>query len=618
MLPEDFHIRLTRFCQNCAAQWPIVYRNVVRLLLFVGNLLLVALSSVLLLPSLWLIHHVSNDAYPAYWLPLFLLSLACLMVLSGILRAVPVVKAPPAGIRLKVHDAPELFAMLDEESRRAGCWLRIRHVWIDDEYGLYSSQRRLFGFPVRHNLHIGLPLLQTIDQQHFRILLAYQAAHLSAGYTGSNDEFSHHRQRWQQIAALQSQYGLLNHLLSPFYRGFVPFFETFMHALSRQQVLFSDQLAARHFEPQQYAQAMSQLHAYGYHFDMVDWWSDYWQQADEMPQPARLPYTAFPEIWAQYPHHAANLRKLLSEPPYTNDTHPTLDWRLHILNVRGQLPPHDKQEKAIDLLGKSAKIIIQTTDNIWWKKNRTTWQERFDEASALREELAQLDENAAHLTVDAALKRAWLTEWLKKQPETAFAQLQALYQAHPDHPVVLFAYARQLLKHNQNDGVALMTRANELDPDSHTSAMEVLADYHRRNGRDAAADYFEQAFNQGREIDNLAQIEAENWQVDDPLLPPDLDDPKLQSWLADLTQTIDLSELYLAKRKFRYHPHRVFYVLGYRFQTQLNRHQLNENQKKMKQFITEHFAPYPCLFIDFKKNRAYRRALQSVPRSKLL
>lgn len=617
MPPEDFQIQLTRFCQYLAAQLPIFYRNCVRLLLFVGNLLLTLLAALLLLPSLWLIHIVSSGEYEAYLVAMLICSLICLMALGGILKAVPVLQPPPAGVRLKRHDAPELFTLLDEETKRAGCLLRVEQVWITPEYGLYSSQRRLFGFPVRHNLHIGLPLLQSMDKKHFRLLVAYQAAHLAAGYTGSNDEFSHHRNRWQQIAGVQENYALTHYLLYPFYQWFVPFFDVWVNALCRQQVLFCEQAAIQHHPLQDYTKALCQLHAYGYHFDHV-YWPQYWEQADHHAKPTALPYAHFLANNVEKAEYQSHLNMLLDIPAYTNDTHPTLAWRLEMLQIHGRLPDPNIDDIALKSLGKATKTVINAIDARWWRENANMWQARFADAQIARAKLTRLNDNAANLDVDTALERAWLTEWLDRQPEAALAQLQGLYQNHPDHPHVLFAYARQLLKQNQSDGLPLLEQAMILDPDCRAAAAELQATYHRRNGRFDAAAHFDQLHETEKEIDFLAETECQEWHAQDTLSTPNLDDQALQAWLNEFIQQFDFHELYIARRILKHRPHRMVYAIGYVLNPKLKRRQMAEIISQINHFLENQPMPHPCHLICLNHgNRDYMQTLQQVASSRL-
>lgn len=636
-----FAVRLTDFCQRFAETAPQVYRFAARFWLWLGQaylllalaltlLLALALPFLLLSPPAGLLAYVAERWFPAIapllWMPgallpllMFVWTLEWFFTYCSIIRTAWRIPAPPEGIRLQREEAPDWFALIDEEAR--ACRIRIHEVWLHDEYGLYSAQRRLFGLPWRNRLHIGLPLLQSLDADSLRPLIAYQAAHLAEGFSGANDTLWLQRRRWVQLAE-QFEGRLLAPLFRPLVRRYLPFADIWWHTLMRQQVLQCDQAAARRYSGSLYAQAMCRLHVFGLDFDR-HYWTAVWTQSEQHLRPPQLPFAHYPAALddIRQRHHArlqAHLQALLQTPAYIHDNHPTLAWRLEALDEYPRLSL--SRGNAMHLLGKAADPLVAETDRRWWADARDNWRERYQQGQTAARRLQELDAaaEAAPLSLDETLERAWLTERVRQDRDAAFALLEASYRQHPAHPPLMFAYGRQLLLRDDADGTTLVRRAAELDEGLIFAAAEEEADYHRRNGRHDAAAHYQDLADQRRYEEEQAGFERAEWLPDDPLQPPALKESELADWLRHIADMPEIDQIYLAQKTVRHLPQQPLYVIGYTLHLPRHTPDREERAEHLHQRLLK--LPFPHEFFLIRldsRSRPYRRALQRVPRARV-
>lgn len=636
-----FAVRLTGFCQRFAETAPQAYRFAAWFWLWLGHayillalpltlLLAVAVPFLLLSPPVALLAYVAERWFPAsapslwvFGFPLsFLLlawSTAWFLSYCSAIRTTWRLPAPQEGIRLQREEAPDWFALIDEEAR--ACRIRIHEVWLHDEYGLYSSQHRLLGLHWRNRLHIGLPLLQSLDVDSLRPLIAYQTAHLAEGFSGANDALWLQRRRWEQLAE-QFEGRLAAPLFRPLIRFYLPFADIWWHTLMRQQVLQCDQAAAQRCSASCYAQAMCRLHVLGLDFDR-HYWQDVWAQSEQHLRPPQLPFARYPAALANIrrQHPAClqeHLQALLQTPAYIHDNHPPLAWRLEALDEYPRLSLTEGD--ALPLLGKAADRLVAETDRRWWSGARDNWRERYQQGQAAARRLQELDTaaEAAPLSLDETLERAWLTERVRQDRDTAFALLEESHRQHPEHPPLMFAYGRQLLLRDDADGTTLVRRAAELDEGLIMAAAEEEADYHRRNGRHDAAAHYQALADQRRYEEEQAGFERAEWQPDDPLHPPALSESELADWLQRVADMPEIGQLYLAQKTVRHLPQRPLYVIGYILHLPIHVPDREERAEHLHQRLLN--LPFPHEFFLIRldsRSRPYRRALQRIPRARV-
>ena len=112
-------------------------------------------------------------------LGLVIMAGVCVKVaLSPLLRMFD--RREPVGTEIKRNDYPELFSVIDEIVKEAGCRFP-RRVYIYNECNAFVSCRSIWGylFNVRKNLTIGLPLLYTLNKTELKAILSHEFGHFT-------------------------------------------------------------------------------------------------------------------------------------------------------------------------------------------------------------------------------------------------------------------------------------------------------------------------------------------------------------------------------------------------------------------------------------------------------
>lgn len=84
------------------------------------------------------------------------------------------------GVEIKKKDYPELFQIIEEIVKEAGCQIP-KHVFISNECNAYVYYPTLWGnlFHGRQNLTVGLPLLMTLNKTEFKAILSHEFGHFT-------------------------------------------------------------------------------------------------------------------------------------------------------------------------------------------------------------------------------------------------------------------------------------------------------------------------------------------------------------------------------------------------------------------------------------------------------
>lgn len=167
-------------------------------------------------------------------------------LLLSIVRGLWVRTEPPEGIALGRGDAPELFALLDELREKVAP-VNFHTVLVTGDFNAAVVQvprLGIFGW-YRSYLLLGLPLLQTLDADEFKAVLAHEFAHLSNRDGNSGSWLYRIRRSWEQLIENVAQSGGRGAFaLRPFVEWFWPRFNAHAFVLSRLQEYRADALGA--------------------------------------------------------------------------------------------------------------------------------------------------------------------------------------------------------------------------------------------------------------------------------------------------------------------------------------------------------------------------------------
>jgi Zn-dependent protease with chaperone function len=397
---------------------------------------------------------------------------------------------PPSGREITREDAPELFACIDDVRSKARA--PVAHtVLITDEFNAAVVQRPrlgIFGWPHNH-LILGLPLMQALDLQEFRSVLAHEFGHLSGAHGKFGAWIYRPRAGWARLAhALGHDDHGGKALFVPFFKWYAPAFAALSFVQARRQEYEADQVAAAVSGEKTAADALIRVHLQS-RFLNRHYWRRILQEADSKAEPDAYPFTMLRTALAEHrldDRAKVTLAAALKRRTGCDDTHPSLGDRLRALQVPAQVPDPIKESAAEVLLGSLSAQLASEFDTQWRRRVIAWWQGRHQYAIASRAKLDALTSTAGELSIDDAFSRAELTEELG-DAAGAREQLEMLAQRALDHAPTQFALGRLRLANDDESGIESLKRAMRLDSGAGRTASKLIVQYLRRHGRNEEA-----------------------------------------------------------------------------------------------------------------------------------
>ena len=305
---------------------PGAYRLRVALLAALGYayLLAVVLFLLAVVVVILLSVRISYIAIKIVWIPLVLVGL--------VLRSLWITLPVPEGTELERAQAPALFDLIEEVSRKLS-GPKVHHVLLSDDYNASIVQIPRFGmFGWLHNyLVVGLPLLRALDPSEFRAVLAHEVGHLSGRHGRFSGWIYRLRQSWIQILTrVHQERHYASFLFEPFINWYAPYLNTYSFVLARAQERNADQyavdLAGREVTAVMLVRMMAKERGL-----IENFWPIFFRQSKEQLKTPRDPFAQMLQRLDQ-PIGSTNTQKWFYEamrvPTGYKDTHPALADRL--------------------------------------------------------------------------------------------------------------------------------------------------------------------------------------------------------------------------------------------------------------------------------------------------
>jgi Zn-dependent protease with chaperone function len=478
---------------------------------------------------------------------------------------------PPQGTEVTAREAPALFAVIEELRAKLRA-PRFRHVLVTDEFnaGVVQAPRLgIFGWP-RNYLLVGLPMMKALTPEQFKAVLAHEFGHLARGHGRLSNWIYCQRLRWGRLMeVLEAAESRGSILFRPFLRWYAPYFNAYSFPLARANEYEADATSARLTSAQSAAEALTGTNVVASFLEQR-FWPELHKQANELPQPAFLPYTGMGGRVAREVDEASSrgwLEQALERPTTLADTHPALKQRLAAIGQAPRLALPREGEAADRLLGAALPAITETFDRRWHDNVLPHWEARYQKAEEGRRTLAELEAkhaSGAELSLQEAYDRATLTDLLKGDADGALEQFRALHARAPEDATACFALGVRQIGRDDAQGVPLLEQAMRLDERGIVKCSELLRDYHWRNGRKDEAHAWHQRMLERAAEEQAAEKERSQVTLKDKFERHDLTAEALAQLVGQLRAIPGLRKAYFVRKRVARLAHRKLYVLGYR------------------------------------------------------
>ncbi len=495
-----------------------------------------------------------------------------------VVRALWVRFHPPEGERVTREEAPELFALVDDLSRKLAT-PRVHEVLVTPELNASVTQIPRLGFLGWHRnyLMLGLPLMKGLTVEQFRAVIAHELGHLSRGHARLGNWIYRLRLIWANLEQTYSQQARAGAaVIRKFFGWYSPRFKAISFPLARANEFEADSASAQMTSPRAAAQALTGINVLASYLDRK-FWPDIHAAAREHPEPGFSPYSGFVgnEI-LRIPEDARQgwLKEALSQRTSCADTHPSLTDRLQAIGCEAEFAPPTDAAGAGCLLGSALARLEKHFDEQWRERVAASWAQFHEETARSRARLAELrsEEMPAEPSEDLLLELADLEQRVGSGAQTALALRRSAVERFSGSAIARFLLARQLLEAGEEEGVGLMQSALSADESLAEAGSVALRDFHWRRGDRRTANEWHDRYVEHAARRSEAQREREEILTSDTFVHHGVEEQPLRRLVEGLGAIPAVRRAYLVRKVTRHHADVPMYVLGFSCSRFLERH----------------------------------------------
>lgn len=580
---------------------PRRYRTRVVAWISLGYLLIAGLLALSLLLSVGVI---AGIAAIRAWV---LLKLAWIpVVFSWILaRALFGRLEPPSGRALEPHEAPRLFAMIEEIRVHTGV-PRLDGVLIVTDMNASVTETPRFGglFGWRRHLTIGLPLLISSSADEMKAILGHELGHLSAQHGRIAAWSWRVRVTWSRVldsvdAQSGSVAGMLQKLVHWYFDHLMPV--TLVQA--RHQEHAADDFARELTSRETAARALASL-AVATELMDVRFWKPLTERTATEPEPPkdvlRDALRRRAEVFgAPYDHVLANA---LARHTALDDTHPSLAERLRHLGVEHPALDTSAASALEELFGPTAQTLLDEHDRHWYDGVAEGWRARHQQLAEAQKVLAEPD--AAD--DESLFARATSLSNLGRDDE-AFPIYEQILERKPSEARAAFQLGRILVQRGDLRGLDHLSRAMKHDWRYGVASCELAYGALREQGLEKDAHAWAGRYRQECARANEVQRESEMLALDDDLVASDLAPDTQDLILARCRDAKWVGKVWLLRKVLTAAPVSVN-IVAVRAKT------FRPSGRKRVERLIESFGPLEqSVMVFVVENRALMRGLDEVP-----
>jgi Zn-dependent protease with chaperone function len=484
----------------------------------------------------------------------------------GSVKALRVPFEPPQGRTLTRDDYPRLFERI-EEIRRELDGPKVHEVVLQPEMNAAIMGIPRLGLLGWHKnyLILGLELMSTLTPEEFDAVVAHEMGHLSGDHGRISGWIYRIRRTWDQLAINVQTQGGVSFFFRRFFHWFIPYFGAYSFVLARQHEYEADRAAAQVTSPEAAGQALVRVSTASLYLG-----EHYWPaMKDRVKQSMTPPTDIYTDMRAAVTQGLAGelaedlLDTELSRRPGLNDTHPSLAMRLEALDVDAR-PPRPPASVAGEVyLGEDFEVLLASYGELWADDMAGGWSELHTELNEGAERLAELEEKRAdgELDLDEFGEYALLVEHLRDEEE-GVALLEEAVALAPEHASARFHLGRILIAKGQENGIAHLDQAMQLDEFLVPEACNLVVGYIFEHGERAAAQKWVDRHDNFTQKMALAQHERSVIQPDDTFIPPTLDREVERAIHETFAAYDGRCRIYFVEKMLQVFPENALYIIG--------------------------------------------------------
>lgn len=508
------------------------------------------------------------------WLSLLLLlvgSFTLVFGLGGVWHGAGTRGKPPPGRRIRKSEAPALFAEISNLRKRLKT-LPFHSIMVTPDFNAYVRQEPrlgMFGWWKNH-LALGLPMLEMLELDEMRAVLAHEFAHLSKRHGRMGHWLYRLRLAWKQLierieAEMRPGEISFRRASVLFMEWFWPRFNAYAFVLSRTQEYEADKVAGELVGPEHMANALIRFSVIAESLE-TKFWPNLWCMASSQAAPVtgfleRLVHT----VRLDRARAGENAVRAMREISTNMDTHPCLLQRVAALSWNQEWPDlyKEPQPASIDLFGQTVVKLREDINTLWCNETAKPWLERYQRASALQ---SRLDVIGKTKSADADI--GWDQAAIKMHVEgldAADPLFRSILEKDPYHARARFYLSVSLLSRDDPEGIPHIEYAMTIDEDCTEEACDALFRYYRRIGDIEGIRAIHRRLDAYDRNMELSAKESRKLSPGDRFTTHGITPDEVKAIVDLLKKHETIRAAYLARKKLKVYTKQPLFVLGLEF-----------------------------------------------------
>ncbi len=540
------------------------------------------------------------------------------LMFKGFFSALATRIPEPEGVEITAENAPGLHGMVQVICQKLGC-PPFHSIKLYTDNNAFIAELPTLGLLGRYRRHlmIGVPLLIFLSEQELASVIAHECGHITGSHGREGMRIGRAQMVWERVAEELAKKGKDKYFfISRFLNWYVPALNDVHYRQSRLFELAADQASAAIAGPRAAADSLVK----------GQYWSSaiehkFWESIMELnhaqPQPPEdifVRMRAFVQDWFDPEKADKLIGKIREFRSLPDATHPSPAERIAALGVA--LPEGDNlrvQTGSIPYDG-LAQETVQECSRLFAKLAKAHWEEtwkHWQDARARLEELSKKNNNE-QLSLEEQIEQAAILGLLNG-PDRGIAEMDALLEANPDHPQVLYHKGRYLLEMGNAEGEALLEQAMEGDAQAIPACCEALTEHYEKAGNhDKALEAYWTAVRFMCTNDDVEQ-ERNHLRYSSDFLPHELAYDMLMGIREKLLAYPKITKAYVARIGLQHSGQFPCYIVLYR-----HRYSKKKAQEMQNELSEAGLLPWDCFVCSLNTVPQFACKIDSIPNSRIL